>query len=97
MLMFGYISDKLGRKLGMFFTTVSSHRAQLKKAIIFVFMILMACSAGPTPQVLINCLIAFRFFVGKYLCGVSDCRNWYRWRIPLWIMHCCRSHREHGR
>lgn len=32
--------------------------------IICVFSFLSACSAGPTPQVLINCLIAFRFLNG---------------------------------
>lgn len=74
MLLFGLISDKLGRKPGMFITTVSlrgdatvSRLLLTYKAIIFVFMILMACASGPTPQVLINCLIAFRFFVGKFL------------------------------
>ncbi|TXT07617.1 uncharacterized protein COLE_04541 [Cutaneotrichosporon oleaginosum] len=63
MLMFGLISDKLGRKPGMFITT----------AIIFVFMILMACAAGPNPQVLMNCLIAFRFFVGIGIGGEYPC------------------------
>lgn len=33
-------------------------------------MILMACAAGPTPQVLINCLIAFRFFVGECISDI---------------------------
>ncbi|TXT04296.1 hypothetical protein VHUM_04183 [Vanrija humicola] len=56
---FGWISDKVGRKFAMFLCT----------AIIFVFSILAACSAGPTPQVLINCLIAFRFFLGIGLGG----------------------------
>lgn len=37
--------------------------------IIFVFSILSACSAGPTAQVVINCLIAFRFFLGVGLGG----------------------------
>lgn len=52
-LSFGYLSDKLSRKWSMLACT----------AIIFVFSILCACSAGP-PQVLINCLIAFRFLLG---------------------------------
>ncbi|KAL1407996.1 glycerophosphoinositol permease [Vanrija albida] len=58
-LSFGWVSDKIGRKFAMFLCT----------AIIFVFSILAACSAGPTPQVLINCLIAFRFFLGIGLGG----------------------------
>ncbi|TXT13503.1 hypothetical protein VHUM_00870 [Vanrija humicola] len=53
-LSFGYISDKVGRKIGMLICT----------SLIFVFQILAACSSGPTPQVLVNCLIAFRFFAG---------------------------------
>lgn len=36
-------------------------------------MILMACSSGPTPQVLINCLIAFRFLVGIGIGGEYPC------------------------
>ncbi|KAL1411325.1 glycerophosphoinositol permease [Vanrija albida] len=63
MISFGFISDKFGRKPGMFLTT----------AIIFVFMILMAASSGPTPQVLINCLIAFRFLVGIGIGGEYPC------------------------
>ncbi len=43
------------------------------QAIIFVFMILMACAAGPNPQVLMNCLIAFRFFVGIGIGGEYPC------------------------
>lgn len=54
-IFFGVVSDKLGRKPGMFLTS----------SIIVIFLILCASSAGPTPQVLINCLIAFRFFLGK--------------------------------
>jgi hypothetical protein len=88
---FGVISDKVGRKPGMFITT----------AIIFVFMILMAASAGPTPQVLINCLIAFRFFVGigiggEYPCGStaaaeasenSTVKKGRQQRLFVWATH----------
>ncbi|KAL7421317.1 glycerophosphoinositol permease [Cryptotrichosporon argae] len=60
---FGYVSDKTGRKLGMLICT----------AIVFVFSILSACSAGSNPQVLINCLIAFRFFLGIGIGGEYPC------------------------
>lgn len=53
-LSFGYISDKVSRKMAMMICT----------ALIFVFSILCAASAGSSPQILFNCLIAFRFFLG---------------------------------
>lgn len=53
-LFFGWFSDKIGRKLGMFICT----------GMIFLFSLLAACSAG-TPQTTVSLLIAWRFLNGK--------------------------------
>lgn len=57
---FGWVSDKIGRKVGMFICT----------GIIFVFSILSASAgAGASPQVQVNCLIAFRTLLGVGIGG----------------------------
>lgn len=53
-LFFGWFSDKIGRRLGMFICT----------GMIFLFSLLSAFAAGP-PQTLISLIIAWRFLNGK--------------------------------
>ncbi|BEI82666.1 hypothetical protein CcaverHIS002_0305340 [Cutaneotrichosporon cavernicola] len=61
MFTFGYVSDKIGRKVGMYICT----------ALIFIFSILSAVSGagGASVQVKINSIIAFRTLLGIGLGG----------------------------
>ena len=72
MLIFGYLSDKIGRKFGMVCTqqwvsVADSHWLQMAASgIVVVFSLLSACSKGANGSLpgLVSALEAFRFLLG---------------------------------
>jgi hypothetical protein len=79
---FGWVSDKVGRKVSLgFFLSLNDQLIDVKTGmlictgIVFVFSALQAASKGPGAQGTINALIAYRFFAGIGIGGSTLVRR----------------------